>query len=330
MKHNVKITLVLLCIFLAAQFIGVAVIYNYIDVEKSKQAGKTVFEELPIGERPPMDEKTSYIPVIIAVLIGTGILFLLIKYKVYFLWKLWFLIAVVLALLISWAAFIKPAYALLLALAFGLWKIFRPNILVHNFTEVFIYGGLAAIFVPLFSLWSVSILLLLISIYDMYAVWKSKHMIVLAKSQAKAKVFAGLLIPYSIKGLIKRTKKCKKTTQKKETRKSSKKIKTANHKTHVGIKNIFEKKKTKVSKKELKKIRTAVLGGGDIGFPLIFTGVILAKFGLWQSLIIPIFSGAALLGLLLKGESKKFYPAMPFISAGCFLGLLVVWLIGMI
>ncbi len=311
MKHNLKITLVLLFIFLAAQFIGIAVIYNYIDLEKTKATGKTTFQDLPIGERPPVDEKFSFIPVIIAVLIGTGILFLLIKYKVYFLWKLWFLIAIILALTISWAAFLKPAYALFLALLFGLWKIFRPNVLIHNFTEIFIYGGLAAIFVPLFNLLSVSILLVVISIYDMYAVWKSKHMITLAKSQAKAKVFAGLLIPYSIKGKLTKTIKSRKKTK----RKSS-------------IKNIFEKKK--IPKKQLKNIRTAVLGGGDIGFPLIFTGVILAKFGLWQSLIIPIFTGIALLFLLLKGKSKKFYPAMPFISAGCFAGLLVVWLLELI
>jgi len=153
-------------------------------------------------------------------------------------------------------------------------------------------------------------------------------MIVLAKSQAKAKVFAGLLIPYSIKGLVK--KGIRKGSEKLRKEKKSRKVSTTNHKTHFGIKNIFEKKKTKVSKAALKNIRTAVLGGGDIGFPLIFTGVILAKMGLWQSLIIPIFSGAALLFLLLKGKEKKFYPAMPFISVGCFLGLLVVWLIGLI
>ena len=33
---------------------------------------------------------------------------------------------------------------------------------MHNVTELFIYGGLAAIFVPLFNLFSVIILLLLI------------------------------------------------------------------------------------------------------------------------------------------------------------------------
>jgi presenilin-like A22 family membrane protease len=289
MKHSVKITLVLLVIFLLAQFVGIGVLYNYIDFEKSAVEGKTVFEELPIGERPPIEEATSFFWVILAVLIGTGILLLLIKFRVYFMWRIWFLLAVVLALMVSWSAFIKEIYALFLALFFGLWKIFRPNILVQNFTEIFIYGGLAAIFVPLFSLWSVIILLLLISIYDMYAVWKSKHMIKLAKSQAKAKIFAGLLIPYKFK--LKGKSKGKKTAG---------------------------------------KIKIAVLGGGDIGFPLIFTGVILKVFGLWQALLIPVFTGTALLLLLLKGKEKKFYPAMPFITAGCLVGLGVVLLIGLL
>lgn len=293
MKHTIKITLILLVIFLLAQFIGIGVLYNYIDLEKSVAEGKTVFGELPIGERPPIEEATSYLWILLAILIGTGVLLLIIKYKVFLLWKIWFLMAVVLSLIVAFGAFIRVEIALFLALALGLWKIFKPNIFVQNFTELFIYGGLAAIFAPLFNLWSVIILLLLISAYDMYAVWKSKHMVTLAKSQAKAHIFAGLLIPYKL-GL------------------KAKKGKT---------------RKKKVGKMKLEKVRTALLGGGDIGFPLIFTGVILKVFGLWQSLIIPFFSGAALLVLLLKGNKNKFYPAMPFITVGCFVGLGVVWLI---
>ena len=81
MKHSWKITLVLLGIFLLAQFIGIGVMYGYIDTEKTLEAGKTVFKELPIGERPPLEEKTSFVYVLVTVLIGTGILFLIIKYK---------------------------------------------------------------------------------------------------------------------------------------------------------------------------------------------------------------------------------------------------------
>ena len=74
-----------------------------------------------------------------------GILFLLIKYKVYFLWKIWFLFAIVLALTVSWGAFINSSYALVLALIAGFWRVFRPNIIVHNLTEIFVYGGLRQI-----------------------------------------------------------------------------------------------------------------------------------------------------------------------------------------
>jgi len=288
MKHSLKITIILLTIFLLAQFIGIAIIYNYIDIEKSKETGETVFEELPIGERPPMEERTSFIWVLIAILIGTGILLLLIKFKLSWLWKFWFLVAVVIALLVAGSAFIRKEVALIIALGLGAWKIFRPNVWVHNFTELFIYGGLAAIFVPLFDLWSVIILLILIAAYDAYAVWKSKHMIKLAKSQAKAKIFAGLMIPYRLRKAVKKGR----------------------------VKKI--------------KVRTAILGGGDIGFPLIFAGVILKEMGLWQSLIIPFFALLGLGFLLWWGNEKKFYPAMPFISAGCFIGLGFVWLIGLL
>lgn len=293
MKHSWKITLIVLFIFLSAQLIGLGILYNYIDPLKSLESGKTEFKELPIGERPPMDEQTSFFPIVIAILIGTGILFLLMKYRLTIVWKVWFLLAVVISLTVAWSVFLGKGFAFLLALILGIWKVFRPNVWIHNLTELFVYGGLAAIFVPLLNLWSAIILLILISAYDAYAVWKSKHMITLAKSQAKAKIFAGLLIPYKISKIGKLPK-------------------------------FPTVKKTKI---QLAKVRTAVLGGGDIGFPLIFAGVLLKEMGLWQSLIIPF---GALLGLALlmwKGDSGKFYPAMPFISAGCFLALGLVWLI---
>ena len=295
MKHSLKITLVLLAIFLVAQFVGLGILYKYIDTSKTSEEGKTIFKDTPLGERPPIEESTSFFWVMLVILLGTGFLLLLIKFRLGWLWKFWFLIAVVLTLTVAWAAFIRPSIAFVLAAILGIWKIFKPNFLVHNFTEIFVYGGLAVIFVPWFDLWSVSILLVLIALYDAYAVWKSKHMVTLAKSQMKAKVFAGLLIPYKI-GKLKKAKG---------------KLKSKGKKVSV-------------------KVRTAILGGGDIGFPLIFAGVVLKEWGLWQSLIIPFFALAGLAFLFWRSKPKKFYPAMPFIGVGCFLGLLVVWLIGLI
>ena len=291
MKHNIKITILILTLFLLAQFFGLAVIYKYIDQEKTLAAGKTEFKQLPIGERPPVEEKTSFIPIMIAILFGTVLLLVLIKFQLNFVWKGWFLIAVVLSLAVSLGAFMPTIIAFLLALLFGIWKIFRPNFWIQTITEVVIYGGLAAIFVPMLNIMSVSILLILIAIYDAYAVWKSKHMITLAKSQAQARIFAGLLVPYKDGHVL----------------------------TH--------KVKQDITPKKHLKVRTAVLGGGDIGFPLIFAGVILKEIGLWQSLIIPFFSMLGLAFLLWYGNEHKFYPAMPFIGAGCFLGLAIVWLL---
>ncbi len=289
MKHRLDITVLLMIIFLLAQFVGIFVLHQYIDPQKSLEAGKTEFKELPIGERPQMEENLSFLPILIVVLIGTVLMLFLIKFKLNWVWKIWFLLAIFLTLTVSFNALISLKFALFLALVLAIWRIFWPNFWVQNATEVFMYGGLAAIFVPVFNLWSIVILLVLISFYDAYAVWKSKHMITLAKSQTESKVFAGVLIPYSLKKV---------------------------------------KKVGEFPEKVQRKI--ALLGGGDIAFPLLFAGVIMKEMGLWQALVIPFFALLGLAGLLFLAKKDKFYPAMPFISAGCFLGLGAVWLISLL
>ncbi|MEK6846439.1 MAG: presenilin family intramembrane aspartyl protease [Nanoarchaeota archaeon] len=309
MKHTLNITLILLGIFLLTQYLGIAILYNYVDWAQTAETGITSFQALPVGERPQFAEQTSYLPVLLMVILGTAILLLLIRFKLDWLWKLWFLSAVFLTLTIAFYAFIALKVALFLALALSIWKIFRPNVWVQNFTELFTYGGLAAIFVPVFNLWSISILLILISGYDAYAVWKSKHMITLAQSQAKSNVFAGLLIPYAMGKVAPLLPK------------APEKIKTI-------TKTTTTNKTTSTTKNDSGKTRMALLGGGDIAFPLLFAGVVLKQWGLLPSLIIPLFALFGLGLLLWKAEDKKFYPAMPFISAGCFVGLGVAWLIG--
>ncbi len=306
MKHSLPITVVLLAMFLLAQFIGLGIVYKYIDPVKSQETGETEFKDLPIGERPPVNEKTSFLPVILAILIGTGLLLILLRFRLMRLWKLWFLLAVVISLGVAWSVFLPSGVAFAAALVAGIWRLFRPNIIIQNLTELFIYGGLAAIFVPIFNLFSVSILLVLIALYDAYAVWKSKHMVTLAKSQMKQKMFAGLLIPYRLEGIA----------RKKPHTKTS---------THLSTLSA----PSKVSSTKMR-VRTAILGGGDIGFPLIFAGVVLKELGIWQSITIPFFAFAGLALLLWKADQKKFYPAMPFIGGGCFLGLGAIWLLSFV
>lgn len=287
MKHSLQVTLILLTFFLLAQGIGLGVVYNYIDHGQSVD-GETIFKELPIGERPEILNNYSYIYAIIAIGLGTMFVLFLLRNKLTWIWRIWFLTAIALALVVSFTAFIPAIIAVFLGMTLAVWRIFKPNFWVQNLTELFVYGGLAAIFVPLFNMVTISILMVVIAIYDAYAVLKSKHMIALAKEQTKAKVFAGLYIPYTMK--------------------------------------ISSGSSGKTSRSK-KGIKTAILGGGDIGFPLIFAGVVMKELGIWQSMIIPFFALMGLAFLLWRSDEKKFYPAMPFISIACLLGLGLIYLI---
>jgi|TARA_Y100000310_G_scaffold270277_1_gene284019 presenilin-like A22 family membrane protease len=287
MKHTWKITGILVVLFLFTQVIGLTVINNYIDVEqivkqetviedgkeviKEVIVEEQVFEELPYGiERPELKEKTSYLSILLAIIIATSLALILLKFQAMRLWKLWFFLSVFFTLMIAFNAFIPQLWALVLALVFAGLKTFRNSVIIHNFSELFIYGGLAVIFVPVINVLAIVVILLIISIYDYIAVWKTKHMIKMAKFQAKLKLFAGLMIPYGRK--------------------------------------------------------SAILGGGDLGFPLLFSGVIFKSYG-WGALITVLTSTLALGYLLVKSEKGKYYPAMPFLTVGILIGFIVVKLV---
>ena len=74
------------------------------------------------------------------------------------------------------------------------------------------------------------------------------------------------------------------------------------------------------------KNKIAILGGGDMGFSLLFAGVAFKMYG-WIASIIIITTTIALGILLVKSDKNKYYPAMPFLSAGAFIGYLIVYLI---
>ena len=248
MKHTLTITILLVAMFLGSQVIGLFITKHYLPTQKGQPA-----KELPFDiERPQIEEKTSYLPIFISILVATGLAFLLIKFQAFRLWKLWFFIAISFTLLIALSSFIPQIIALIVSVITALMLIFRPNVIIQNLVQLFIYGGLAAIFVPILNILSVSILLILISIYDVIAVLKTKHMVSLAKFQSKSNLFAGLSIPYRPK-IPKNVK--------------------------AGIK----------TKPSLEKGSIAILGGGDIGFPLLFSGVILKSYNMTYALIITLW-----------------------------------------
>jgi hypothetical protein len=112
-------------------------------------------------------------------------------------------------------------------------------------------------------------------------------------------VFAGLSIPYSRSGKVETT--------------------------------YGKGKKVKGAQKE--EVVVAGLGGGDITFPLLFTGAVLQSLALsgipkasafLLTLILPAVLTVTLVIMLMNAAKGKFYPAMPVLSAGCVLGYVLV------
>ena len=186
----------------------------------------------------------------------------------------WTLLEMAMVLLGVWEIFGGLAFftALTLALALVATRVFLPkNLILRNLSSSVSVAGVGVLIGISLGVIPVIIFLILLTVYDFIAVFKTKHMIHMAKTQAKMKIFPGLMIP------------------------SAKK-------------------------------KVAVLGGGDLGLPLIFTGVALKTIGT-KALIIPIFSAIALYYLMILGKKNKFYPAMPFLTVGCFMGYLIATMI---
>ena len=312
MKHSLKITFLLLTMFFVTQMIGIAVVNSYSPhiTQVTNETGQVVnvtSYNLPYGTEPPqgITPKTSIISIIIALVIAIVVMFILMSIRAELFLRLWFFFVITLSLAITINAALlgvknSAIIAVIFALPLAFAKVFRRNIIVHNLTELAIYPGIAAIFVPLLSLWTISLLFVLISLYDMYAVWHSGFMQKMAKYQIqKLKVFSGFFVPY---------------LGQKERNMLAKAAKTSKGKT--------------ISKKI--KVNVAILGGGDVVFPIMLAGVVLGQFGFVSALIISIGATLALAGLFYISKKGKFYPAMPFISLGCFAALALVYIINLL
>lgn len=315
MKHNVSVTVALIVFFLLAQIIGLVLINA--DIGKIEVVnGETIIthQDTSLGERPQLSGLGTFAYIAIGLIIGTLLILLIIRMKKINLWKAWFFLAVFLAISLSLGVFLNFYVAFILAFILAIIKVMKPNIIIHNITEVLMYSGIAVFLVPLLNvLWAFA-LLIAISLYDVYAVFKSKHMVKMAQFQAKSQVFAGLFIPYTPKA---------QAAEKSITQKTAK----------ASLPKDFRTTDAKPLQAEKK---NAVLGGGDVAFPLLFTGAVMESLmikglsqahALGQSLIITLTTTIAIALLFIFAKKDKFYPAMPVVTAGCLIGYGIILLL---
>lgn len=321
MKHSLPTTALLIFLFIAAQLVGLSLVRLNQDVVATPEGNDIVSRPTVLGDRPDTSGGESFALIAVGVAAGTALALLLIRFRLYRVWRVWFLLAVWVALSIALGVLLPQAIALLLAAGLAVWKTFRPNPVIHNVTEILIYAGIAVLIAPLFDLWWVIALLLAISVYDWIAVHRSGHMVTLAKAQADKSLFAGLYLPT--------------TSGKSRSPASAKTGAAPARRATPSARNTPIPEAS--APRALESGGAAILGGGDIAFPLIFAAVtqvwlietrgMLPTSAFFTSLLVPLGATIALTTLFALAKKGRFYPAMPPITAGCLIGLGVAALI---
>lgn len=302
MKHTLPITLILVGFFVLAQLIGLGLLSAHLHIEEyvnptTNQIERNVTTQPTVlGDAPNLTPQSAFISLIFAVTIGTLLALFLIRLKKVKLWKAWYGLAIFFALSIAFDVLLPGFIAMILAGIIALLRIFKPTTFLQNISELFIYAGITIVFAPLLTPFLGVLLLVLIAIYDAYAVWKSKHMVTLAEFQTSTNTFAGLHFPAAKKPTKKESKKSSQTT------------------------------------KKTSKQGSAILGGGDIAFPLLFSGIVLVNLftkyspleAFLRTLVITLCATISLCILFFISKKKRYYPAMVFLSAGCLVGLAIL------
>ncbi|HDD45987.1 MAG TPA: hypothetical protein ENG42_00790 [Candidatus Aenigmarchaeota archaeon] len=294
MKHTIKSTIIVLVLFTLAQFFGLFTLQKSISAVKFEKGSVVVeYKDTAIGKRPEVKGVELFTYMTSGILFGTLLLLFLIFIRKLGIWKVLYFLAVWMSMSVALGVFVDSLIAILLSFLLSLIKISRKSAIVYNITEILIYAGIAVIFVPLLDILWVTMLLFVTSLYDIIAVFKTKHMVKIAESLTKEGIFSGFMVPY---------------------------------------KAFTKPQAKKIARGE----RLAILGGGDIAFPLLFSGVVmnnLIKLGMEreEALLrvspIPIMTIIMLLFLFLIAKKDRYYPAMPFIFMGCLLGALltIIW-----
>ncbi len=212
--------------------------------------------------------------------------------------KLKILLKALFTFLFSWGIFIVlalylPVYgAASVAIAAGLLWFFSPRVWLHNLLLMLAVVSVGLVFGYVLTPWTAMASMVVISVYDVLSV-RFGHMMWMAKKLTDSDVLPAFVIPVGMSNWNLNLK-------------------------GLGFKKLFDDK----AEKEF-----SMLGGGDIGFPLLLTVAIFFNYGIGKAIIVSAFSLVGLIGAywiqsaFLKGKPM---PALPPISFASLIGFLLV------
>ena len=267
--------------FLSAQILGIFVAQNVIRI--GIREGKEISKIDP--------SEFSLLNFLAAFLIAVGFLLLVLKLSKgkNIIFKTLFILVSFVGGEVALETFLPAIMALpLIFILILLW--FRTSLIwIHNLLLVLGVAGIGGVVgIPL-SPEIVVCLFLALAIYDFIAVYKTKHMVKMAKSMLESQAILGIIIPQKLVDFGQKLKEVR-----------------------IGD----------------KKQKFFVLGAGDMVFPLILAVSLLSQ-GIIKSWIIVFFSFVGLLAgfLLFLKLGKKPMPALPPLAFFSIIGYLITKLI---
>jgi len=179
-------------LFLLTQALGLFV--------ASKLWEKRVIEYVPIGQT----EGFTLVDFLFAFVLSTAfiVIFLKLSRKSSLLFELMFVFSVFVGADIVFEALLPQSPALVLAVIVALLRFLAPKVWTQNLVIVISVAGVAAWLGLNMTLEVVISILILLSIYDVIAVYKTKHMVTMMKGLMERGVYFAIIVPEKTKNLL--------------------------------------------------------------------------------------------------------------------------------
>jgi len=198
-KEILKVFLIELIFFTLTLFLGVLISYRVSDLFETAHA-------LEMGNSF-IDGDISSFQFLIYFAVSTILIVALskskrLKKKRKTIFRAIFFISIFIGGMISLSVFIPDIFSFIILLVLFLaWKKYSI-ILLHNLMVCLSIAGIGVIMGSVFDPIAIVIFLVLFSVYDFIAVYKTKHMIKMAKEMVKTKAIMGIITPFSFSGLL--------------------------------------------------------------------------------------------------------------------------------
>ncbi|MEM7821509.1 MAG: presenilin family intramembrane aspartyl protease [Candidatus Aenigmatarchaeota archaeon] len=267
-----KVVLFFVGMFLSVHILGLYIGNEYV---KMIRAG----EATPVFENPEAVE--SSLSVFLYIILATAVVMIIVKYIKRIIKGLEILVMFTATLitfdfLIPFNVSFIPL-SLIVALSLTIWRILRPSTLNHVLAIVFSLPSAGVLIGSSLGIIPSLLLIVLISFYDFFSVFFTKHMVYLAREFSKYQSVFVASFPYKIE---------------KGTSKKFKDKKICRY-------HIFQ------------------LGGGDIVIPLIFSVSVLSSFSLYHAILTSLGSLISVFILTsIHSKKPRPLPGIPFISVG--------------